>query len=71
MYYMGFSYGEAYSLPIQYRLWFIRRVGEEINKSNSGESGGNSRAAHDNTPQNRALMNKHRHHVPAKLRRVT
>jgi hypothetical protein len=71
MYYMGFTYNESYNLPIQYRIWFIRRVGEEINKSNSEESGGNTRAAHHNSPDARAISNKHRSHVPAKLRRFT
>jgi len=60
---MGFSYTEAYMLPIWQRIWFITRVGKEI------QSSGDSKAAHDNSPEARALTGKHRSHPPAKLRR--
>jgi len=70
MYYMGFSYWECYNMPIQYRAWFLRRLGEEIKKSNE-KSGGNTRAAHDNGAEARAMMNRSRQQVPAKLRRFT
>ena len=68
---MGFSYWECYNIPIQYRIWFIRRLNDEIKNSNSKDGGGQSRAAHQNTPDARALMSKSREHVPAKLRRFT
>jgi len=70
MYYMGFSYKECYHLPVQYRAWFLRRLGEEIRKSNEGQ-GGQTRGAHDNTPDARAMMERSRSQVPAKLRRFT
>ena len=70
MYYMGFSYTEGYQLPIWQRLWFIKRINEEIRRSNEANAP-TSRAAHDNTPEARAMMDKHRAHVPAKLRRFT
>ena len=65
MYYMGFTYYEAYNLPIWQRLWFIQRINQEIKKTND------SRAAHQNDPQTRQMMSKHRAQVPAKLRRFT
>lgn len=67
MYYMGFSYWECYNLPVQYRAWFLRRLGEEIKKTQDG----GSRAAHDNAAEQRAMMGRHREQVPAKLRRFT
>lgn len=70
MYYMGFSYWECYNIPISYRLWFIRRINEEIKKTNEkGE--GNSRALQHNTPDTRSLLGRQRDAVPAKLRRFT
>lgn len=66
MYYMGFSYIEAYNLPVWQRSWFIKRINKEIK-----ESQGQSHAAHSNTPDTRALMSKSRAQVPSKLRRFT
>ncbi len=65
MYYMGFTYDEAYNLPVWQRIWFINRVNSEIKKAND------SRAAQHNDPQTRALKGKMRSQVPAKLRRFT
>jgi len=70
MYYMGFSYWECYNLPIQYRSWFLRRLGEEIKKSNK-DGGGQTRAAHENGAEARAMMGRARSQVPSKLRRFT
>jgi hypothetical protein len=70
MYYMGFSYWECYNIPVQYREWFKRRLLDEIKKSREkGDS--SSRAAHDNTPELRALTDKSRADTPARLRRFT
>lgn len=67
---MGLSYWECYNIPVSYRIWFIKRINEEIKKSNEkGE--GSSRALHHNTPDVRALQNRARHNVPSKLRRFT
>jgi len=63
---MGFSYKEAYRLPIWQRVWFIKRFSNEMEKAN-----GASRAAHANDPQTRGLTGKHRSSPPAKLRRFT
>ena len=67
MYYMGFTYVEAYNIPVWQRIWFIERLNKEIKKTN----GQQSRAAHQNDPETRALMNRHRSQVPSKLRRFT
>jgi len=66
MYYMGFTYREAYDLPIWQRKWFIDRIQQEITNTQ------NSRAATDNSADQRALRGVHRQNaVPAKLRRFT
>jgi|TARA_R110000824_G_scaffold252766_1_gene441532 hypothetical protein len=70
MYYTGFSYMEGYNLPIWQRIWFINRINDEIKRANEANAPA-SRAAHDNSPEQRALMNKNRDHVPANLRRFT
>lgn len=73
MYYMGFTYIESYNLPIWKRLWFLDRINKEIkrvNEANKGQ-GAPTRAAHDNTPDARAWMQRNRDMVPAKLRRFT
>jgi len=64
---MGFSYSEAYTLPLWERKWFIERIQKELKRSN----GENSRAAHTNSAESRALMGRQRSQVPAKLRRFT
>lgn len=66
MYYMGFSYTEAYSLPVWQRQWFLNRAVEEIKNSN-----GQSRSMESNDPSARQMMGRHRAQVPAKLRRFT
>ncbi|MEC7609486.1 MAG: hypothetical protein VX964_04890, partial [Verrucomicrobiota bacterium] len=70
MYYMGFTYVEAYNIPIWQRIWFIERLNKELKAANEAQSGA-SRAAHANTPDQRALMGRHRQQVPSKLRRFT
>lgn len=73
MYYMGFSYVEGYNIPIWQRRWFIDRLQKEIKKSaeqNGGEASP-TRAMHQNSPDVRAMMGRHRSMVPAKLRRFT
>jgi hypothetical protein len=67
MYYTGFSYREAYNLPIWQRSWFIERINKELKAS----QGQNTRAAHANTPDARALMGRARANVPSNLRRFT
>ena len=69
---MGFSYAEAYRLPVWQRHWFVDRLKREFkdaSESNDGEYT-HTRAAHNNDPQTRALMGL-RPNTPAKLRRFT
>jgi hypothetical protein len=67
MYYGGFTYTEAYTLPIAFRLWFIRRINTEFEKSNKSAS----KAAHQNTPEHNMLMGKHRIQTPSRMSRFT
>ena len=66
MYYMGFSYDEAYNLPLWQREWFIKRINKEIKGSQ-----GQSRAAETNDAETRAMMGRARAQGPSKLRRFT
>ena len=70
MYYIGFTYTEAYNLPVWQRIWFINRTNEEFKKANEAQSDA-SRAAHANTPDQRALRGMARQQAPARLRRFT
>jgi len=70
MYYMGFSYWECYNVPVSYRIWFIRRINEEISKTNK-EGDGQSRGLQHNTPDVRGMQNRARAQVPSRLRRFT
>lgn len=70
MYYGGFTYKEAYNIPVSYKRWFILRIQKELNRSNE-EGSGQSRAAHHNTPETRALSGMTRSESPARLRRFT
>jgi len=65
MYYMGFTFHDAMNLPIWQRKWFVQRFVTEIESSNT------SKSMPDNTPDQRALMGRHREQVPARLRRFT
>jgi hypothetical protein len=67
MYYGGFGYKEAYFLPIWQRVWFIQRMQEEFKRSNNEQT----RAAHANSPEHRAMMGRSRTDAPANLRRFT
>lgn len=67
MYYVGFTYQDAYNLPIWKRQWFINRTVKEF-KESQGETP--TKAAHHNSPEQRALMGL-RPDAPARLRRFT
>ena len=72
MYYMGFTYGEAYDLPIWQREWFLERINKEIMKTAENNEGqASTRAAHHNHAESRAMQGRHRAQVPARLRRFT
>ena len=60
---MGFSYIEAYNIPVWQRVWFVKRISTEIEKaqgSNKAES-----------PDARAMTGKHRQMAPMRQRRFT
>ena len=63
MYYVGFSYRDAYRLPIYQRKWFIERVVQEIKNTNSSKG-------HKSAEEN-ALTGKMRTQSPANLRRFS
>lgn len=72
MYYMGFTYVEAYNIPIWQRMWFLERLNKEIKRSAEANGGqANSRGAAENSAEARALMGRSRSQVPSKLRRFT
>lgn len=66
---MGFTYSEAYRIPIWQRRWFVERIKKEFKNAREADATA-SRAAHDNDPQSRALQGR-RPDTPAKLRRFT
>ncbi len=68
MYYGGFSYKEAYNIPVQYKRWFVERIVQELNKGKEGDSA-QSRALHQNYPDVRSLQGKARAQTPSRLRR--
>lgn len=70
MYYVGFSYKEAYDLPVWIRSWFIKRTSEEFKRAAEKGETPPSRAAHHNDPSTRSLQGQ-RPHTPARLRRFT
>jgi hypothetical protein len=70
MYYMGFTYGEAYRLPIWQRRWFVDRLNREFEKAADNDTNV-SRAAHHNDPASRAMAGRQRGESPARLRRFT
>ena len=67
---MGFLYKEAYSLPIWQRIWFIRRINQEFERA-ADKNQNVSKAAHDNTPEQRYWEGRSRESPPARLRRFT
>lgn len=72
MYYGGFTYTEAYNLPVSYKTWFIDRIVKEITKSNKGEAPQGDRSASSNTPETAALLGRVRSaNAPARGRRFT
>lgn len=67
---MGFTYREAYTLPLWQRRWFVERIKKEFEQANqSGQS--SSRAAHQNDATSRALRGMSRSETPARIRRFT
>jgi len=70
MYYGGFTYKEAYNIPVQYKSWFINRIVKEISRGKENNSN-NSRPVHQNSPETRALTGMSRTESPSRLRRFS
>lgn len=68
---MGFTYIEAYNIPIWQRNWFIQRLNKQLQQAKDNNAPQQTKAADTNTPEARALMGNHRQEVPAKMRRFT
>jgi hypothetical protein len=68
MYYIGFTYQDAWNLPIWKRQWFLERTMKEFKNSQGDQA--QTKAAHANSPDQRALRGL-RPDAPARLRRFT
>ena len=68
MYYIGFSYIDAYNLPISIRKWFIKRFIKEISKENN-DNPAPLKASHTQTAETRLFKGSHRTHSPNRLNR--
>lgn len=71
MYYGGFTWKEFLHMPIKYRYWLIGRINKEMKAAADAGNEIPSKSPHHNTAQARALTNKTRDQVPARLRRFT
>lgn len=72
MYYGGFTYTEAYNIPVKYKVWFVNRIAKEIKRSSDGESPPGDRSTQNNTAENAALMGRVRSaNTAARNRRFT
>lgn len=71
MYYGGFTFTEAYNIPISYKAWFVQRLVRELTQKDKDGSDPPSRAAHADTPEFRAMQGRAREQVPSRLRRFT
>lgn len=70
IYYCGFTFNEAWRLPVAYRRWYIDRVIRELKGKNSEDPPPN-RALHQNDPQTREMLGMARSQSPSRLRRFT
>jgi len=72
MYYGGFSWKEAYNLPVPYKQWFIDRISKEIkgpeDPNDPNSNNGRSRGHQHNSPEVASLQGQ-RPNVPSRLRR--
>ena len=49
IYHLGFTYQDAYKLPVWQRFWFINRLKEEFKQAKENNSSPNSRAQRTNS----------------------
>jgi len=71
MYYGGFTFTEAYNIPVSYKRWFVDRLVQELTRKGPDGSDAPTRAAHADTPDVRAMQGRSREQVPSRLRRFT
>lgn len=71
MYYGGFTYTEAYNIPVSYKRWFIDRLVRELTQKSADGADPPTRAAHVDTAEFRATQGRAREQVPSRLRRFT
>lgn len=69
-YYLGFTRSDVYSMPVAERMWYLERVGKEIQNASEQGSDRPTKATHDNMPENRAFRGQ-RPNTPSRLRRFT
>jgi hypothetical protein len=70
-YYLGFTKCDIEAMPIQHRIWYIKRVQQEINShAEKSPDGAHTKGAHDNSQDARAFRGQ-RPETPARLRRFT
>lgn len=70
-YYFGMTWTDYKTFPVSYKIWLIKRINEEIQKSSEKQSDIPAKGAHNHTPDMRSLTQKARTTVPAKLQRFT
>jgi hypothetical protein len=70
-YYFGMSYTDYKNFPVSYKVWLIKRINTEITKASEQQNDIPAKGAHNHTPDMRALTQKSRTNVPAKLQRFT
>ena len=66
MYYMGFTYSEAYRLPVWQRKWFVERLQQEFKRGQENEQ----HITRASQPEERALAGL-RPEAPARVKRFT
>ena len=54
-------------MPINYRVWFIKRINKEFERANQKVS----KAVHDNNPASNMMSGRSRMQSPARMRRFT
>ncbi len=64
MYYLGFTYQDAFNLPVWKRSWFLTRLMQEIDKTGTTKESAND-------PMLSAMAGKTRQTAPSRLRRFS
>lgn len=74
MYYGGFTYFDAYNLPVHYRKFFLEQIKRTMTGINPNDDEPppdapivRSRAMHHNTEEARAYQGKTRTNIPSRL----